>query len=348
MAYSFASDNAAPVHPKIMAAISACNEGFVPPYGTDELSRRLNQAYSDVFEHDTYVFPVASGTAANGLALGSVTPPHGVVLCHELSHIVLSEAGAVEFFSGGCRLVQLPGQDARLSAQTLTSALSGYGPSQLHQMQAAAISLTQATDRGTVYTLEQLRELAGVARAAGLKLHMDGARFANALVHVDASPADMTWKSGVDIVSFGTTKNGTMMAEAVLCFDKTTAEVVRHRHKRAGSLHSKMRYFAAQLLAYIENDLWLDNARAANRTAQWIAERLEATPGIALAHPVEANQIFAHIADGPRSALKTAGLELRSWGSAGSDLCRLVTSYCDPEDLCARLMSALDAAPNKA
>ncbi len=341
MAYSFASDNAAPAHPKILAAVAACNEGFAAPYGADELSRRLDRAYSDVFERETYVFPVASGTAANGLALASVTPPYGVVFCHELSHIVVSEAGAVEFYSGGGRLVLLKGEHSKLLPETFASALRGYGPSALHQMQAASLSLTQATDRGTVYTLDELKALAGVARSAGLRVHMDGARFANALVHLKATPAEMTWKSGVDIVSFGTTKNGTMMAEAVLVFDKTLAEMVRIRHKRAGFLQSKMRYFAAQLLAYLEGGLWLENARAANASAQRIGARLATTPGITLAHPVEANQIFAHIAADRCQQLRDHGIEFRTWGAPGGDLHRLVTSYCEPEDLIVRLESVL-------
>ncbi len=341
MAYSFASDNAAVVHSRIMAALAACNEGFAAPYGADDHSLLLDRVYSDIFEHETYVFPVSSGTAANGLALGSVTPPHGVVFCHELAHIVVSEAGAVEFYSGGGRLVLLKGEQSKLSPNTLAAALASYGPSFPHQMQAATLSLTQATDRGTVYSLDELTAVAGVAREAGLKVHMDGARFANALVHLGATPAEMTWKSGVDIVSFGTTKNGTMMSEAVLVFDKSVAQIVRVRHKRAGFLHSKMRYFAAQLIAYVEGGLWLENARAANGTAQRIARRLAATPGITLAHPVEANQIFAHIAAAPHKALRDNGIEFRSWGVAGGDLYRLVTSYCDGEDLIVRLEQVL-------
>ncbi len=344
MAYSFASDNAAVVDPRIMAALAACNEGSAPPYGADDVSRRLNGVYSEVFERETFVFPVSSGTAANGLALGSVTPPYGVVFCHELAHIVVSEAGSVEFYTGGGRLVLLKGEHNKLAPATLEAALVGYGPEFAHQMRASTLSLTQATERGTVYALDELRALAGAARSAGLKVHMDGARFANALVHLGATPAEMTWRSGIDIVSFGTTKNGTMMSEAVIVFDKEIAEVLRFKHKRAGFLHSKMRFFAAQLIAYVVDGLWLENARAANGTAQRIAERLAATPGVTLAHPVEVNQIFAHIAPAAHKSLQQAGIDLRRWGSSGGDLYRLVTSYCDPEALVMRLEAALAGA----
>lgn len=339
--FDFASDNAAVVHPRIMAALAACNEGFAPPYGADDVSKRLDRVYSEVFGHDTFVFPVSSGTAANGLALGSVTPSYGAVFCHSLAHIVVSEAGSVEFYSGGGRLVLLEGKDNKLTPAALTAALAGYGPSFLHQMQASTLSLTQATERGTVYTLDELCALSDVARRAGLKVHMDGARFANALVRLGATPAEMTWKAGIDIVSFGTTKNGTMMSEAVLVFDKSVADVVRFKHKRAGFLHSKMRYFASQLIAYVENGLWLENARSANAAAARIARGLERTPGVRLANPVEANQIFVHIPEARMKALAAAGITLRTWGSPTGDLRRLVTSYAEPEERIERLEAGL-------
>lgn len=341
MAYSFASDNAVVVHPKIMAALLAVNQGTAAPYGADDVSLSLNRAYSEVFEHETFVFPVSSGTAANGLALGSITPSHGTIFCHEIAHIVVSEAGAPEFYTGGARLVQLPGADSKIAAATLQKALNGYGPKFAHQMLASALSLTQATDRGTVYSITELQGLSIAAHAAGMKVHLDGARFANALVHLGATPAEMSWKAGVDVVSFGTTKNGTMMAEAVLVFDKALAETLRFKHKRAGFLHSKMRYFSSQLLAYIEDGLWLETARTANATASRIAAKLQATPGITLAHPVQANQIFARMPPQVHASLKAAGIDIRNWPSETGDLYRFVTSYCDPEELVVRLETAL-------
>ena len=331
------------VHPRIMAALAEVNRGTASPYGADDVSLCLNAAYSELFEREAFVFPVSSGTAANGLALGAVTPSHGVMFCHEIAHIVVSEAGAPEFYTGGGRLVLLKGEHAKLSPATLEAALKSYGPKAAHQMQASTLSLTQATDRGTVYTCEELGALSEVARAAGMKVHLDGARFANALAQLGVSPAEMTWKSGVGAVSFGSTKNGTMMAEAVIVFDKALAEVVRFKHKRAGFLHSKMRYFSAQLLAYVEGGLWLETARAANATARRIATALAATPGMRLAHAVEANQIFVHMAPDTHKALSRAGITIRAWPNETGDFYRLVTSYCDQEELVVRLETALAA-----
>jgi threonine aldolase len=341
LAYDFASDNAAVVHPRIMAAIADCNTGYAPPYGADEISGRLDRVYSDLFEHETFVFPVSSGTAANGLALGSATPSYGVVFCHSLAHIVTSEAGSVEFYSGGGRLVTLGGDNAKIAPAMLEAALASYGPRFPHQMKASTLSLTQLTERGTAYRLDELEALTGIARRAGLKVHLDGARFANALARLGVAPAEMAWKAGVDIVSFGTTKNGTMMAEAVLVFDRALAEVVRFKHKRAGFLHSKMRYFSAQLLAYVDNDLWLWNARKANATAERLAGRLAATPGVELAFPVEGNQIFATIPPAVTASLEEANLRFRPWAGAKPNLYRLVASYYDEESVVARVEAAL-------
>ena len=341
MAYSFASDNAVVVHPKIMAALSAVNEGTASPYGADDVSQRLNAVYSEVFEHETFVFPVSSGTAANGLAIGGVTPSHGAIFCHEAAHIVVSEAGAPEFYTGGGRLVLLPGAHCKLTPSVLQSALSNYGPKFIQQMLAATLSVTQATERGTVYSLDELRALSRIACAAGMKVHLDGARFANALVHLGVTPAEMTWKSGIDVVAFGTTKNGTMMSEAVIVFDKAVSEVMRFKHKRAGFLHSKMRYFSAQLLAYVADGLWLETAGTANANARRISKAFAATPGVTLASPVEVNQIFVHMPQAAHQALKAAGIDIRAWSSETGDLYRLVTSYCDSEALMVQLESAL-------
>ena len=341
MAFDFYSDNTAAVHPKIMAAIAAANEGYATPYGADELSSRLNRVYSELFEHETYVFPVSSGTAANGLAIGSAMPPYGTVFCHEAAHIVVAEGGSVEFYSGGGRLVLLGGESCKLAAPTIERALAGYGPSFIQQLHASALTLTQATERGTLYSLDEIRALADAAKRGGLKVHMDGARFANALVALGTTPAGMTWKAGVDIVSFGTTKNGTMMAEAVLVFDKALAEVVRFKHKRAGFLHSKMRYFSAQLLAYVEDGLWLDNARKSNATARRLADAFTATPGVGLLHPVETNQIFVDLPPEVVKRIDAADLKFRAWPDPKGRQHRLVASYMDAADLVRRVENAL-------
>jgi threonine aldolase len=224
----------------------------------------------------------------------------------------------------------------------LEGALGGYGPSQLHQMQAAVLSIAQATDRGTVHSLDELRSLMAAARKAGLKIHMDGARFANALVSLGCSPAEVSWKAGVDALSFGTIKNGAMTAEAVIVFDKALAESVRFRHKRAGFLHSKMRYFAAQLLAYIEDGLWLDNARCANSAARRISKRLAAAPGVELAFPTEVNQIFAHLPPALTESFEAAGLRFRPWAASKPHLYRLVMSYADDDHLLSQVETVLE------
>jgi threonine aldolase len=287
------------------------------------------------------VFPVSSGTAANGLSLGAMTPSYGTVFCHEMAHIVGSEAGSVEFYSGGGRLVMFQGELAKISAATLEAKLAGYGPAFLHQMHASTVSVTQATERGTVYCLDELAAIGEVARKANLKMHMDGARFANALARLDVSPAEMTWKSGIDILSLGTTKNGTMMAEAVIVFDRALAQAVRFKHKRAGFLQSKMRYFAAQLLAYVDNGLWLENARKANATAARLAKALSRTPGVELAFPVETNQIFVYLPEAVLKAFAAVDLSVRPWAGPKPGLYRMVASYCDPEALVARVEKAL-------
>jgi threonine aldolase len=341
LVFTFASDNAAGVHPRILQAINACNAGFAPPYGGDDWSKKLNATFSDVFEHPAFVFPVSTGTAANGLALASITPSYGTVFCHSLAHILNSEAGSVEFYSGGSRLVPLQDEACKLSPAILENALDGYGPTALHQMKASSVSLTQATERGTVYTLEELKSLAGYAHSRGLKVHMDGARFANALVALGATPAEMTWKAGVDVVSFGATKNGTMMAEAVVVFDPVFAEALRIQHKRAGFLHSKMRYFASQLLAYLEDGLWLANARHANAMARKIADCLIANSATELAYPVESNQIFAYIPPETMATLKRFDIVFRTWAGPKPNLHRLVLSYADDESVVNRLRAAL-------
>ena len=333
--YNFASDNAAPVHPSIMQSLIACNNGPAAPYGADDWSRALDRAFSDLFEHEAFVFPCATGTAANGLAIASLTPPHGAVFCHTEAHMVTAEAGAPEFYSGGARLVTLPGEGAKLAPDVVETALAGYGPGHIHQLRPATLSVTQATEWGRTYTVNELAALAEVTRGHGLRVHLDGARFANALVHLESSPAEMSWRCGVDAVSLGTTKNGTMMAEAVLVFDAATAAEMRYRHKRAGLLQSKMRYFAAQLLAYIGDSLWLSNAAAANDNAARLARALSAVPGAILAQPVEANEVFVHLPRAARETFEAAGLQFRMWASPTDDLHRLVASYADDTALIA-------------
>lgn len=333
--FHFNSDNASPVCAQIMTALLECNRGNETAYGADQYSARLNRTYSDFFEHDAYVFPVPTGTAGNGLALGSITPPYGTIFCHEASHIVTTEAGAPEFYSSGARMTLLPGNCNKLSPLVLREALKKHGIGNVHHMAASAVSLTQATEAGVVYQLNEIAELSTVSHEAGMKVHLDGARFANAMVHLAATPAEMTWKAGVDILTFGTTKNGTLNAEAVITFDETLARTVKVMHKRAGHLFSKMRYMSAQLLSYLDDDLWRKNATASNLNAARIFQALRGVQGVTLAYPVEINEVFAILPDALTAALKERGIHLRPWGLPGGEKgFRLVMSYCDsPEQI---------------
>ena len=333
--YYFNSDNGAPVCDEIMQALIACNSGVETAYGADQWSARLNQTYSEFFERGCYVFPVPTGTAGNGLALGAVTPPYGTIFCHKAAHIVTTECGAPEFYSGGGRMTLLDGKHNKISAEVFKQAIADHGIGNVHHMQASALSVTQATECGVTYSLEELQALSAIAHANGMKVHLDGARFSNALVHLGVTAAEMTWKSGVDLLTFGTTKNGTMNAEAVITFDPGIAEVLRFTHKRAGHLSSKMRYMSAQLLSFLEDNLWHRNALIANENASRIAEALDQCDGVEFAHPVHINEVFATIPEHLIQALKENGFNLRPWNCGLADQSfRMVLSYCDtPESI---------------
>jgi threonine aldolase len=307
----------------------------------DELSSQVNARYSEIFEREVHVFATPTGTAANGLALGAVTPPYGAIFCHEKAHIVTTECGAPEFFSAGARLVLLAGRHHKITPDVLSAALVPYLAGSLHQLHASTISVTQATDGGTIYTSEELAELARVAHEAHMRVHMDGARFANALVKLGVSPAQLTWKSGVDILSFGMTKNGAMNVEAVISFDPETAATLRLMHKRAGFLYSKMRFAAAQILTYVADDLWIENARRANANADRLAAALLAHPGVVLEDAIDANLAFLHLPEAVVEKLAVGGFSLRPWAHPNRDLFRLVGSYCDSEERIAAFERAL-------
>jgi threonine aldolase len=325
----FRSDNVTGVAPEIMAALAAANAGTATSYGGDEATARLEARFSALFETPVSVFPVATGSAANTLALSVLTPPYGAVYCHADAHINVDECGGPEFFTGGAKLVTLPGADAKLDAAGLAAALAAGGAGDVHHVQPAAVSLTQATECGTLYTAAELRAIAEVARAHKLKLHMDGARFANAVAALDCAPADITWRAGIDVLSFGATKNGAMGAEAVVFFDKALAETFGFRRKRAGHLFSKMRFLTAQIEASLQDGLWLRLARHANAMAARLAEGLAAVPGFSLAFPVQANEIFVTLPRPLAAALEAAGARFFPWGlgDAASTTIRLVTAW---------------------
>jgi threonine aldolase len=331
LSFDFQSDNASGIHPAILEALAAANSGKVPPYGADALSRQLDRCLSDAFERPCRGFLVPTGTAANGLALGALSPGYGVIFAHAEAHIVTTECGAPEFFSGGARLVLLDGAANLVRPETLAAAVARFSPGNPHHPMPAALSLTQATECGTTYDNAHVEELSRIARAASMRVHMDGARFANAVAHLGCTPAQASWKAGVDILSLGTTKNGTMSAEVVVVFDEALAEHVRYMHKRAGFLYSKMRFQTAQLRAHLSDGLWLATAAAANRTAARLARALCAVPGVRLAYPVEANEVFPHLPAALVDALSAQGISFRPWPDAAGNLFRLVCAFDEAE-----------------
>lgn len=330
----FRSDNTAGVSPEILAALTAANDGAQSSYGEDDYTKRLDDVFSEIFERPVAVFPLATGTAANSLALAHFTPPWGSVYCHRQSHVASHECGGTEFYSGGAKLVLLDGTGARFSAASLSDSLSAAEIGSQHAVQPAAVSLSQASELGTLYSVAEIGAIADVCRRYKLKLHMDGARFANALVSLDVRPADITWRAGVDVLSFGATKNGAMAAEAVIFFDPAAGRDFLYRRKRGGHLFSKMRFLSAQLLAYLDKDLWLRNARHANRMAVDLAAGLARFPGVKIFHPVEANEIFAEIPADFAAKLDKINVKYHPWVELGPKAGRFVTSFrTDPADI---------------
>ena len=327
---NFGSDNVTPVCAPIMAAINAANTGLVPSYGADEITERLQGAASKVFEREVSIFPVATGTAANALALAQLSPPFGGIYCHEGAHIVTDECGAPELFTGGAKLLGLPSPSGKIGPDAIDASVALANDMGVHHVKPSAVSVTQATELGTVYALGELEAVTAAAKRHGLAVHMDGARFANALVHLGCSPAEATWKAGIDVLSFGASKNGALAAEAVVFFDPRRAEDFERRRKQAGHLWSKLRYLSCQLVAYLENDLWLQNARQANAMAARLAEGLANVAGAKLLQPVQANELFVAVPERLIDALESEGFHFYRWPwlkVAEGAAIRLVTSY---------------------
>ncbi|MFZ8932037.1 MAG: threonine aldolase family protein, partial [Pseudomonadales bacterium] len=307
----------APIAPEILTALGAANEGPAPAYGGDDFTAHLKDRLAEVFERPCHFALVATGSAANGIALSLASPPYGQVLCHEGSHITLEEGGAPEFYTGGAKLAAVPGAQGKLTVEGRTIAIDAHPPLPPHVMPRSVLSLTQATELGTVYTREELGTLSAWARSQRLKVHMDGARFANAVVSTGASAAELSWQAGIDLLSFGATKNGALAAELLLVFDDALAEGLAPRQKRAGHLWSKQRYLAAQMLAYLEDDLWLRLAAHANAQARRLSEGLAALPGVILEAPTEANEVFVHLPLPLQTALRAAGATFYPWHAPG-------------------------------
>ena len=328
----FLSDNAASVHPRVWDAMRAADEGQAP-YDGDSLSLRLDEAFGDVFGQQVAVLWVATGTAANCLALSALCPPHGGVVCHREAHIEMDEGGAPGFYLHGAKLLLVEGEGAKIAPQAIRAVIDPIRDD-VHQVQPHAVSITQASEYGRCYSPEELSAIGALAQERGLGLHVDGARFANAVAHLGCSPIRAVGPA--QALSFGCVKNGAMSAEAIVFFDPALADQVRYRRKRAGHLQSKGRFLAAQLLAMLEGELWLENARAANAAAQAIAAEADGR----LLHPVEANEVFVTLSEAERQALRSQGYEFYDWGA---DAARFVASWDSDQGAATALGRAIAA-----
>jgi threonine aldolase len=334
----YRSDNAGRAAPEILDALICANEGTALGYGADEWTARLQERFSELFETKVRVFPVATGTAANALSLASLAPSWGLVFCSAAAHINTAEANAAGFFGGGLKLTPVAGEHGKVDAEELARALLGFPPGQLHRGEPAAVNVTQASDLGAVYRLDEVRAVAEVAKARGLKVHMDGARFANALARLRCSPAELSWRAGVDILSFGATKNGGALCDAIVVFRPEIADRLMIQMRRAGQVWSKMRFASAQLMAYIENGLWLRLATQSNAVASRIAAGIEGIAGAKLVAPVEANEIFLELPSGTMDALEADGFQFyRRSATRARFVCRFDVTDAEVDALVASL-----------
>lgn len=335
------SDNAAGVAPEILAAVAAANAGSALAYGADAVTDRLQAVVRAVFEHPgARVFPVTSGTAANALSLSSMCPPWGAVLCHETAHILNTEAAATSMMGGGLLMRGVAGADFRMHPDTLAAAFAATRWGDNHHSQPRVLSFTQPTDMGTIYSVAEIAALTAMARERGLRSHLDGARLANAIVALGCTPAELTWRAGVDVVSMGATKNGALSAEAIVCFDDGVADELVYRTKRAGHVTSKMRFQSAQLIAYLTDDLWLRLAAGANQQMARLAAGLHEL-GVGFLNRPDVNMLFAEVDDDVATALERAGL---LFYRIRPGVIRLVTSWQTTDDEVDRTVAAVAAA----
>jgi threonine aldolase len=345
---NFASDNVMGASRPVLDALLAANEGPQPAYGADASTARVERRFAEIFERDVSVSLVTTGTAANALALAIMTPPWGLAVCHAEAHVIDDECGAPEFFMHGAKLAGIPGMGGKIAPGDLAAYLDGL-PKAVKQMPPSALSISQVTEAGLVYSLAEIAALADVAHARGLTVHLDGARFANAMIALDCTPAEMTWKAGVDVVSFGATKNGCLAAEAVLVFDPALAASLAYRRKRSGHTLSKGRLISAQLEGYFAGDHWLHNARHANARATDLAAGLREVEGVRLPWATQANEVFAIVPQSLDAALKAQGIVYNTWftGSLpegerigpGETMIRLVTSFATRGEDVERLLA---------
>jgi threonine aldolase len=337
----FGSDNQAGASQRVLDAIAVANAGHVHSYGNDPWTERAVESLRATFEFDLEAFFVSTGTAANSLSLACLVEPWEIILCHDHSHVLNDESTAPEFFSNGARLIGISGRNGKLEPKHLTEYFRLAGTEYPHNSRATALSLTQASENGLVYTPAEISALCSAAHDRNLKVHMDGARFANAVAAMKCAPADLSWRSGVDVLCLGATKNGALSAEVVLCFDKTIAEQFAHRRKRSGHLLSKSRFAGAQMHAWLKDDHWLELARHANKCAAALSEQLSKLPGVHITWPVVANEVFALLPKSMVDRLRAAGAEFYEWPLTGlppnvniassETYVRLVTSFLTTE-----------------
>jgi threonine aldolase len=341
----FRSDNTGRAAPEILEALVRANRGTALGYGADDWTAALQHRFCELFETAVRVFPVATGTAANALSLSVLGPSWGLVYCSAAAHINTAEANAAGFFGGGIKLVPVGGAHGKMDAEALAEALAAIQPGQIHRGEPSAVSLTQASDFGAVYALDEIRAVAEAAKRRGLRVHMDGARFANAVARLGCTPAEASWRAGVEILSFGATKNGGALCDAIVVFAPELADGLAHQLRRAGQTWSKMRFASAQLLAYVEDGRWLAMARAANAVAARIAARLPAIPGVLLAAPVEANEIFLELPAAALDGLAADGFGFyRRSAQLARFVCRFDATAADADAFTAALARRLGGA----
>ena len=338
MTLDFRSDNTGSAAPEVLAALAAATASTAQAYGTDDWTARLQARFSELFEAPVQVIPVSTGTAANALAVAAITPSWGAVYCSQDAHIETSEVHAASFMSGGAKLRLVAGPHGKIDPEALEAALAGAGKGLQHKSQPAALNLVQTTDLGALYKLDEVRALTSIAKAHDLRVHMDGARLANALASLGCTPAELTWKSGVDILSFGCTKNGGMLADAIVVFRPELAEALKYQVRRAGQVWSKMRYASAQLLAYVEDGLWLKLAGRANAAAARIRDGIRDLPGVKLHAPIEGNMIFVELSPAAMQGLERDGVIFARRGpSIARFVCRWDVTAAEVDGLLASL-----------
>jgi threonine aldolase len=338
---NFRSDNESPAAAAIIEALLEANEGTAWAYAEDRWSERLDEAFSDLFGTSATVLPVSTGTVANSIALASVTPPWGMVYCHRNAHILNDECGAPEFFGNGMRLVPIDGPEGMFDARALREAVRSSEGHGIHSYVSSAVSITQSNESGSVYQAGEIASICDTARELGLITHMDGARFGNAVASLSCHPGEISWQAGIDMMSFGASKNGCMAAEALIFFNRPELhETAERLRKRSGHLLSKMRYVSAQLLAYINDDLWLDLARHSNQQAARFSYAVGQHAQASLEFPVHANEVFVSWSPAGFRQLEEAGIQFLGWPGR-DDLARFVFSHCTSNEETEKLCSAL-------